>query len=166
MLGYIPLLYFYPQGNITASQALGKATGRLLLWVGFKTSLSRGCGPKNQLFPRCCGEGSEGGSSWQFGKQYPFSACPARSAQGWELQSRAAPSFPRASPQNLHLLLQASWSITTQRAEPAASGGEGVTGSHKGRHRAQGTAVNSIPSSEQPAPRWGRRATPESPGRL
>lgn len=54
MLGYIPSLYFYAQGDITASQALGKATGRLLLWVGFKPSLFRGCGPKSQLFSRCC----------------------------------------------------------------------------------------------------------------
>lgn len=54
MLGYIPPLYFYPQGDITASQALGKATGRLLLWVGFKPSLFRGRGPKNQLFSHRC----------------------------------------------------------------------------------------------------------------
>lgn len=36
--------------DLIASRALEKATGRLLLWVGFVPSLFRVCGPLDQLF--------------------------------------------------------------------------------------------------------------------
>lgn len=139
MLGYIPRCIFCPQGDITASQALGKATGRLLLWLGFKPSLFSG--PKNQPFPCCCvtrrGRRQPGGFfseclATQVSKILPLpSPCSARGCSlPLPAPEQGSTSFPCASPQNLHLLLPGS--ITTQRAEPAGHSKRG--GSH-GRPR-------------------------------
>lgn len=47
---YPPIISSSHRKDITASQTLEKATGRLLLWVGFVPSLFGVCGPINQLF--------------------------------------------------------------------------------------------------------------------
>lgn len=159
MLGYSPRCIFHPQGDTTASQALGKSYRQALALGGLQSLLVQGLRPqKSAVSPWMCHQevvkAAKGVLQRQRCQVSKILALPAQLKAGKcppELQSRAAPPFPCASPQTLHLLLQGAGASPPSELSPGSVpwGGRPGKATRKGTEHKAPLRTSSLLQSSQ-----------------